>query len=112
MVFWMLLGGAAGIKVTEAIWRCRGAEAGELVVAISAGGVAGATAGAFLGLIQNPRALVLLMATFAGASAGGVAGELPWGDVGQIGGQVVGGMVGGITWAIWLLVGRGKRARL
>ncbi len=112
MVFWMLLGGAAGIKITETIWRCRGAEAGELVVPVSIGGVAGAFVGALLGLIQNPNVMVLLMAIFAGASAGGVAGELPWGDVGQIGGQIVGGLVGGIAWAIWLLVGRGKRARL
>ena len=68
--------------------------------------------GALLGLIKNPRWLVLLMAIFAGASAGGVAGQLPWGDVGQIGGQVGGGLVGGIAWAIWLLIGRSKESQL
>jgi hypothetical protein len=97
MVFWMLLGGAAGIKITESIWRFRGAESGELTLAVSVGGVVGALAGVLLGLIQNPHVLVFLMAVFAGASAGGVAGELPWGDVGQIGGQLAGGLVGGLT---------------
>lgn len=79
MVFWVLLGGAAGIKLTESIWRFRGAESGELTMAVSVGAGVGARAGALLGLIQNPHALVLLMAIFAGASAGGVAGELPGG---------------------------------
>jgi hypothetical protein len=48
------------------------------------------------------------MAVFAGASAGGVAGQLPWGDIGQIGGQVAGALIGGIAWAVWLFVGRWK----
>src|SRR5438067_428811 len=102
IVFWMLLGGAAGIKIMESIWRFLGVEVGELTIAVPVGGAVGALAGAFLGLIQNPRLLVLLMAVFAGASAGGVAGQLPWGDIGQIGGQVAGGLVGGFAWAIWL----------
>jgi hypothetical protein len=112
MVFWMLLGGAAGIKTMQSIWRFRGVEVGELTIAVPVGGAVGALAGALLGLINNPRLLVLLMAVFAGASAGGVAGQLPWGDVGQIGGQVAGGLVGGIAWAIWLLMGRGKEPKL
>jgi hypothetical protein len=112
MVFWMLLGGAAGIKVMESIWRFRGVAVGEMTIAVPVGGAVGTLAGALLGLIQNPRSLVLLMAVFAGASAGGVAGELPWGDVGQIGGQVGGGLVGGIAWAIWLLMGRSKEPKL
>jgi hypothetical protein len=106
IVFWVLLGGAAGIKIMESIWRFLGVEVGELTIAVPVGGAAGALVGALLGLINNPRLLVLLMAVFAGASAGGVAGQLPWGDVGEIGGQVAGGLVGGIAWAIWLLVGR------
>ena len=112
MVFWMLLGGAAGIKIMESIWRVLGVEVGKVTIAVPIGGAVGALAGAFLGLIQNPRLLVLLMAIFAGASAGGVAGQLPWGDVGQIGGQFAGGLVGGIAWAIWLLMGRSKEPKL
>ncbi len=64
-----------------------------------------------LGLINDPRLLVLMMAVFAGASAGGVAGQLPWGDIGQIGGQIAGGLVGGVAWAIWLFVGRTKELK-
>ena len=112
MVFWMLWAAAAGIKIMESIWRYRGVEAGKVTIAVSVGGALGAVVGALLGLIKNPQVLVLLMAIFAGASAGGVAGELPWGDVGQIGGQIGGGLIGGIAWAIWLLVGRGKLRRL
>jgi len=105
MVFWMLLGGAAGIKIMQTVWRFFGVEVGELTVAVPVGGVVGAVAGALLGLINNPRLLVLLMAVFAGASAGGVAGQLPWGAIGGIGGQVAGSLVGGTAWAIWLLMG-------
>ncbi len=112
MVFWMLLGGAAGIKMMESIWRVRGVEVGELTIAVPVGGAVGALAGALLGLINSPRFLVLLMAVFAGGSAGGVAGQIPWGDVGQIGGQVAGGLVGGLAWAIWLLMGRSKEPKL
>jgi hypothetical protein len=112
MVFWALLGGAAGIKIMETIWRIRGVEAGELTIAIPVGAAAGALAGALLGLIRNPRLVVLLMAVFAGASAGGVAGQLPWGDVGALGGQIVGGLLGSIAWGIWLLVGQTKEPEL
>ena len=51
---------------------------------------------------------MLLMAVFAGGSAGGVAGQLPWGDIGQIGGQVAGGLAGGIAWALWLFMAAGR----
>jgi hypothetical protein len=47
------------------------------------------------------------MAVFAGSAAGGVTGELAWGEIGRIAGQVVGGLVGGLAWATWLFVGRG-----
>jgi hypothetical protein len=57
-------------------------------------------------LISNPRLFVLLMAMFAGSAAGAVAGKLPWGEIGEVGGQVAGGLVGGIAWAVWLFLGR------
>ena len=68
--------------------------------------VIGAIIRALLGRISNPRLLVLLMATFAGAAAGGVAGKIAWGEIGGIGGQIVGGALGGIAWATWLFFGR------
>jgi hypothetical protein len=110
MAFWMLLGGAAGIKLAQGMWQLIGWHTGEVSIAVPVGGVIGAFAGALLGLIRNPRLLVLLMAVFAGASAGGVAGRLAWADIGEIGGQIVGGLVGGIAWATWLCVGR-ERSR-
>jgi len=79
MVFWMLLGGVAGIKMMESIWRFRGVAVGEMTIAVPVGGAVGALAGALLGLIQNPRLLVLLMAVFAGASAGGGCRAAPLG---------------------------------
>jgi hypothetical protein len=108
MIFWALLGSAAGIKFTQSIWQLVGWTEGEVSVAVPVGGVVGAVCGALLGLITSPRMLVLLMAVFAGSSAGAVAGQLPWGDVGRIGGQVAGGLVGGIAWAMWLYFGRRK----
>jgi hypothetical protein len=102
MTFWMLLGGAAGIKLAQSTWQLLGWGDGEVSIAVPAGSVAGALAGALLGLITNPRLLVLLMAVFAGSAAGAVAGRLPWGAIGEIGGQVAGGLVGGIAWAVWL----------
>jgi hypothetical protein len=108
MAFWMLLGAAAGIRLVNSLWHLFGLGAGGASVAVPIGGVAGAAAGAALGRISSPRLLVLLMAVFAGSSAGGVAGELAWGDIGRIGGQVVGGLLGGIAWATWLFVGGGR----
>ena len=105
MAFWMLLGGAAGIKIMQSIWSLLGIGGGELAIVVPVGGVVGALAGAVLGLIRNPRWLVLLMAVFAGSAAGAVAGKAPWGEIGEIGGQVAGGLVGGIAWAAWLLTG-------
>jgi hypothetical protein len=104
MTFWMLLGGAAGIKLAQSVWQLLGWGAGDVSIAVPAGGLAGALAGALLGLISNPRLLVLLMAVFAGSAAGAVAGKLPWGEIGEIAGQVGGGLVGGIAWAVWLFV--------
>jgi hypothetical protein len=107
MAFWMLLGAAFGIRLMESVWRLFGVEVGEVSIVVPVGGAVGTLGGALLGLISNPRLLVLLMAVFAGSAAGAVAGKLPWGDIGEIGGQVAGGLVGGIAWAAWLYFGRG-----
>lgn len=112
MAFWMLLGGAAGIKIMQGIWSFLGFGSGEVAIAIPVGGGAGALAGALLGLIRNPRWLVLLMAVFAGSAAGAVPGKVLWGEIGEIGGQVAGGVVGGIAWATWLFFERRKESRL
>ncbi len=112
MAFWMLLGGAAGIRVAQSLWQMLGLGGGHVSVAVPVGGVLGAVGGGLLGLISNPRLLVLLMAIFAGSAAGAVAGKVSWGDVGEIAGQVTGGLVGGIAWATWLFFGRGKSRNL
>jgi len=106
MAFWMLLGGASGIRIMQSLWPFLGFGGGAVSIAVPVGGVVGALGGALLGLISNPRLLVLLMAVFAGSAAGAVAGKVPWGDVGEIVGQVVGGLVGGVAWAAWLFFGR------
>jgi hypothetical protein len=98
----MLLGAAAGINFLQAVWRLFDWESGEMAIAIPVGGGVGALAGALLGLIRNPRVLLLLLAVYAGASAGAVAGRLPWGVVGEISGQAIGALVGGLAWAGWL----------
>jgi hypothetical protein len=108
MAFWMLLGGAFGIRVAQSLWQLLDLGGGAVPVAVPVGGVIGAVAGGLLGLISNPRLLVLLMAVFAGSAAGAVAGKVAWGEVGEIGGQVAGALVGGIAWAAWLYFGRGK----
>ena len=107
--FWMLLGGAAGIKILQGIWPFFGFRGGEVTIALPVGGVVGALTGGLLGLIRNPRWLVLLMAVFAGSAAGAVAGKVPWGEIGEIGGQVAGGVVGGMVWATWLFFGARRR---
>jgi len=50
---------------------------------LSGGGVVGALAGTLLALISKPRPLMLLMAVFAGSSAGAVTGKLPLGRSGR-----------------------------
>lgn len=110
MVFWMVLGGAAGIKLAQSTWRLLDWGPGEVSIAVPVGGVVGVLAGALLGSISNPNVRVLLMAMFAGASAGAVSGEVFWGEIGEIVGQVAGILLGGITWAIWLFVERNNDA--
>ncbi len=46
VVFWMLLGGAAGIKTMQTIWSLAGVASGELTIAVPVGGVVGALVGA------------------------------------------------------------------
>ena len=101
-VFWMLLGGAAGVNATQAAWHLLG-WGGDVAVAVPVGGAAGAVAGALLGLVKDPFLLVLLMAVFAGASAGAVAGRLAWDKAGEIAGQVTGGLLSATAWAAWRL---------
>jgi hypothetical protein len=101
MVFWMRLDGAPGIRIAQSLWHLLGLGAGRVGVAVPVGG-------ALVGLISNPRLLVLLMAAFAGSAAGAVAGKVAWGEVGEIGGPVAGGLVGAIAWATWLYLGRDR----
>jgi hypothetical protein len=110
LAFWMLLGGATGITAAQRLWHLFGLGAGDVAVAVPVGGVVGAVAGALLGLVTGPRLFVLLMAVFAGVAAGGVAGRLPWGAVGEFAGQAIGGLVGGAAWAVWLFRGHGRAA--
>ena len=50
IVFWVLLGGAAGIKIMQSIWRFLGVEVGEVTIAVPIGGAVGALARSALGL--------------------------------------------------------------
>jgi hypothetical protein len=112
MSFWILLGAAAGIRLAQTLWQLFGLSFGDVAIAVPVGGGVGAVAGAYLGLISNPRVLVLLMAVFAGSAAGAVAGKVPWGDIGEISGQVAGAMLGATVWAVWLHLDRRKARRL
>jgi len=112
MAFWMLLGAAAGIKVVQSIWHFLDFGGGDVAIAIPVGSVVGAVGGALLGLIRNPRHLVLLMAIYAGSAAGAVAGKVRWGEFGEVGGQIAGGVIGGIAWATWLFIERWKESAL
>ncbi len=105
LAFWVLLGAATGINVLQAVWRLFDWEVGEVSIAVPVGGGVGALGGALLGLVRDPRVPVLALAVFAGASAGAVAGRLPWGEVGEVSGGAIGALVGGIAWATWLFAG-------
>ena len=108
MVFWMLLGGSAGINIAQSLWRLLEFDVGRVSIAVPVGGVVGAVTGVILGLIRDPRLLVFLMAVFAGSASGAVAGKVCWGSVGEIGGQFAGGLLGGIAWGLVLHIGRAK----
>ena len=104
MVFGMLLGAATGINLTQAVWRVFGWGVGEVSIAVPVGGGVGALAGALLCLVRDPRLLVLVLAVYAGGSAGAVAGRLPWGAVGEVSGLALGALVGWAAWAAWLFL--------
>ena len=106
LAFWMLLGGAAGINFMQAVWRLFGWSVGEMSIAVPVGGAVGALVGGLLGLIRDPRVLALPLLVFAGAAAGAVAGRLPWGAVGEIGGQTIGGLAGACAWVAWMFIER------
>jgi hypothetical protein len=80
MTFWMFLAGAAGKRVAPTLWQILGLGAGSVSVAVPVGGFVGAVAGALLGLISNPRLLVLLMAVLSSSAAGSTAGKVAWGE--------------------------------
>ena len=56
MVFWMLLGGAAGIKIMEVFGAFLGVEVGEVTIAVPVGGAVGATGRGAPGLDKATRA--------------------------------------------------------
>jgi hypothetical protein len=104
--FWILLGGAAGINLAQSLWHLLDLSVGTVSIAVPVGGGLGALLGLFLGMIENPRVLVLLTAVFAGSAAGAVTGKVCWGSIGEIGGQIAGGLVAAIAWTIWFHFGR------
>ena len=105
-VFWLLIGAAAGIKLTQGLWSALVLDVGRMSVAVPVGAAVGALVAVLVSWVTNPRALVLLMGVFAGASAGGVTGGLVWGGTGEAIGQAAGGVVGGLTWSVWLFFHR------
>ena len=62
--------------------------------------------------VESGRDRMLLWWIVLGTVPGAIAGKLAWGEIGEIGGQVAGGMVGGVAWATWLFLGRGKGRNL
>src|SRR5579871_6494301 len=74
LVFWMLLGAVAGVKLAQGVWRMAGWNTGAIAIAVPAGAVAGSIVGGFIGRINRPSLLVLIMALLAGWSLGALAG--------------------------------------
>ncbi|HTU89227.1 MAG TPA: hypothetical protein VMF69_03940 [Gemmataceae bacterium] len=103
LLFWMLLGAVAGVKLLQGIWRMAGWDTGATAIAVPAGAVAEAIAGGLIGRITRPSLLVLIMALLAGWSLGALAGGLVWAETGQFAGGSIGALVGGLTWTLWLL---------
>jgi hypothetical protein len=103
LMFWMLLGAVAGVKLLQGIWRMAGWDSGAVAIAVPAGVMAGAIAGGLIGRITRPSLLVLIMALLAGWSLGALAGGLVWAETGQLAGGSFGALVGGLTWTLWLL---------
>jgi hypothetical protein len=103
LMFWMLLGAVAGVKLMQGVWRMAGWNTGAIAIAAPVGAVVGAIAGGFIGRITRPSLLVLIMALLAGWSLGALAGELAWAETGQFAGGLLGALVGGLIWTLWLL---------
>ncbi len=103
LMFWMLLGAVAGVKLVQGVWRTAGWETGAVAIAVPSGAVTGAIAGGLIGRITRPSLLVLIMALLAGWSLGALAGGLAWAEAGQFAGGPIGALVGGLTWTLWLL---------
>ena len=102
LVFWMLLGAVAGVKLVQEIWRMAHWSTGDIAIAVPAGALAGSIAGGLIGRITRPSLLVLIMALLAGWSLGALAGGLVWAETGQFAGGAIGALVGGLTWTLWL----------
>src|SRR5205807_3309580 len=64
LIFWMLLGAASGINLLQIVWHVFGWEVGEISIAVPVGGGVGALVGILLGLVRDPRMLVLVLAVF------------------------------------------------
>lgn len=103
LVFWMLLGAVAGVKLAQGMWRMAGWSTGAIAIAVPTGAVAGSIVGGLIGRITRPSLLVLIMALLAGWSLGALAGGLVWFETGQLAGGSIGALVGGLTWTLWLL---------
>jgi hypothetical protein len=103
LMFWMLLGAVAGVKLVQEIWRMAHWSTGDIAIAVPTGAVAGSIAGGLIGRITRPSLLVLIMALLAGWSLGALAGGLVWAETGQLAGGAIGALVGGLTWTLWLL---------
>jgi hypothetical protein len=103
LLFWMLLGAVAGVKLAQGVWRMAGWSTGDLAVAVPAGAVAGAVAGGLIGRITRPSLLVLIMALLAGWSLGALVGGLVWAETGQFAGGSIVALAGGLIWTLWLL---------
>lgn len=103
LVFWMLLGAVAGVKLAQELWPMAGWTSGAIAGGVPIGAVAGAAAGGILGRITRPSLLVLIMALLTGWSLGALTGGLAWAHIGQFAGGLLGMLIGGLTWTLWLL---------
>jgi hypothetical protein len=103
LVFWMLLGAVAGVKLAQELWPMAGWTSGTIAGGVPIGAVAGAAAGGLIGRITRPSLLVLIMALLAGWSLGALAGGLVWAETGQFAGGSIGALIGGLAWTLWLL---------
>jgi hypothetical protein len=102
LVFWILLGVVAGVKLAQGMWPMAGWTSGTIAGAVPIGAVAGVAVGALIGRITRPSLLVLIMALLAGWSLGALTGGLAWSQIGQFTCGLLGLLIGGLTWTLWL----------